>query len=179
MKYEDVVKAKNNLSVYNKIYKDIFFDKKGNAKLRLWLLKMGVKRSELDNLESIMSITFVECMNSYRHGKISFEKYVWTKFKFSLYNYFYRKNKVKKIANEVDLEDYADRLVCVQEHESIDFDFIVQHMTDLQSLISKLKYYNDCNDYEIMELCNISKESYDDECLKIRNKIKEYSEDKL
>jgi hypothetical protein len=174
----EVQEAKNNIIIYKKIYKKIFYDDSGSPKLKKWLIKNGIKYNEVNDVESIMNEVFVKVFNKYNDDKISFEKYMWVKFKHALFNYFFNKKNVKKISMECSLEnevvDGFDMNIEADYDLMIDINFIVNLMNNVQVAIFKLKK-DELNDFEIISKINIDAGEYYEELYKLQNLFELYN----
>ena len=149
------------------MYEIIFYDSKGSPKLKKWLVKKGVKYNKLNELTSIMIEVFMKSLEKYKHDKIDFEKYVWVRFGHALNNYFYRYNHIKKIINEVSLDELNEREGCNVEFYiidndmitnidfNIDIDLMIKNFNNIQSFIFKCKYYNSWNDLEVQNWSDV------------------------
>lgn len=167
---DEVKLAKRDVNKFLELYKLIFFDKRGKPKLRMWLKKMRIKDDELDDVESLMVISFAIGIDEYNHDKIPFDKWMWQRFKFCLYNYFNQKHYVKKNSNLISLSDvykpdddevvYNNKIIDIgyvsnNEFEiNIDIEHIISTLNDIQSFICKCKIHNGWSDKEIRNFLN-------------------------
>lgn len=75
------------------IYRQIFFDKLGNDKVTGWLVLSRIPQQDLEMLKSDLRFIFTKTlMKDYVHDQIPFEKFVWTRFKFVVIQYFSKRS---------------------------------------------------------------------------------------
>jgi len=89
---QEVQKAKTDPYLMGEIYNHIF----RNNRVKKWLTTRGFFNVEVrDELHSQLVVLFLRCFDLYKFNKISFEKFVWGKFRFCIINHFQsQKNKI-------------------------------------------------------------------------------------
>lgn len=180
-----------NSNIYMQMYRKVFFDK-GKNKVKGWLLNKKINPSEIDDLVGLMEKVFWENVSKYFHDKIPFEKWIWIKFNQALLNYFYRKTKVYKFSMVQNYDDVLENSdssnylydignLSIHEFSQIaidnDFEKICENLSDLESFIARVKYYNGWNNKEVYNYFRdfgISKKEYLHSCKVIENIFLKY-----
>jgi len=190
---QDINKAKTNRKYLLEIYHKIFFDGK-KPKLKMWLINNGIRNNDIEDMEQLMAITFVVNLYKYNYSKIPFEKWIWVKFKQCLENYRFQKKYIKKNSNIISLtdiiEDNNDEFLrkldigYINEDDMVDYDFnkIISAMNNIQSFISKCKFYNGWSNKEIRNYLNgkgISDKQFDEELKNVINVFNSYLNGKI
>ena len=182
---EDIITARNDRKLFKEIYKTVFYDG-SKPKVRMWLKNRGVPYKNLDDMESEMIKVFVENIFKYHHGRIDFERWIWTKFEQALLNSFYRNTYIKKIANLYLADDLIEEnqnniisgISYIFDDIEVDLNNILVCLNNVQCYIFNCKYYNNWNDSEIKiyveKIFNISPDIYEYEYSEMKKKIYKY-----
>lgn len=173
------------------LFRKIFFDK-GKNKVKMWLVKCNVSFNQLDEVESNMHLVFVNCLRTYNHDKIPFEKYCWTAFRQELLNFFtskkYKKNGnvsfedlVKKNGDgDYDTSELDVHLGVISDNVyELDFETVFMEMDQLSSFICRCIYYSDMDKQDVIEYLGISRNKFNQEVLKIRKVFSKYLQEQI
>lgn len=177
--------ASNDTKEAEKIVDEIVYDEKGNPKLRMYLLKMGVPFHELEDYEMncihmILEHISGKFQNKYQKAKIPFEKYMWFFMIQTVLNDFKKKNiyhsrynSMEQILEQHESNEPYDWMGSVEVDEfALDIENVFMEMTQRQAFICRCLYYSDWQAFEIINYLNIDKTTYSHEIEEIKKVLK-------
>jgi len=179
--FESVLRAKTDACEQEKIFWSVFYDAKAQPKLRKWLVKKGVPLQHVEDLESEMKLAMFKAIQRYNHGKIPFEKYIWTEFNQILINWFVSRSRKSGRSVSIDemIEVHGDSIelnfgsVSVEAGE-MDVETVFNGMTQRQAFIARCLYYSDWTSNDIREYLGVNTSQYYKEISEIKRIVSEY-----